>query len=811
MGLILGIGGALILTGIIATTYIESKNALSGGLDSGSTFDSGIKDVTDSLTRDGYMVKDALGNLVGWAKSAGEDISDATSTAVKQVKSIFSAKETTDSSGKKTTELKPEALQSGVKFNDFVTGSLPYFGMGFNFKETSDKIVKDTREKIFSKYIDVFKSDPELYDAANDTIRAYMDENGLTYVDGKILNMLAATFVDLGIFEQAGYHQTKIPLNQTISLKALPKDTATAYFKSTLSAYYPRQNTLNKALKAVDLVVDDINKNITTDFSSLWFIMRFDSFGSMEFIVINNSLYKFSLYLDEYMNQYNLSNQKVATCTFRDSSDINISSMIYKYDIKGEDISGDDDPSFSRSNYYSKAYTISGGYYNFDTNMTKEEGYAGVTTVGTLPDTSKPIKFAERASEYTDNTYSGLKTKAIAQPDTDDDYLLYPWTMPLYTPTGLLDSSSASQSVAQAGAVANPDTDQRIKDLIAAIPGIIAGTTPSQIPAQQPQTPTGSDTGKLPAVIPPSSGVPSIGLAGMYNPTQSQLVSFSKFLWSQDFLDQFKKLMNNPMDCVISLHLVYVSPSTGGSDTIQCGYLSSGVTAKVITNQYKTIDCGHIKINKYFNNILDYAPYTRILCFLPFIGMIELDANDIMDSNLTIAYRVDVLTGACLAQIAVARSDYNAVIATYSGNCAVELPLTGNNSTLTSFVGVGASVLTGVAGGAALAGTYGAVAGGAIGALQGAAGNGFNIQKTGSISANAAAMGQKKPFLIITRPKNANENDYNSFYGFPSTKTITLGGCSGFTKVKSIHLSSNKATENELAEIENILKNGVIV
>lgn len=316
------------------------------------------------------------------------------------------------------------------------------------------------------------------------------------------------------------------------------------------------------------------------------------------------------------------------------------------------------------------------------------------------------------------------------------------------------------------------------------------------------------DTGDLPITPVPAVGVPGTGFVAIYNPTQSQLASFSQYLWSNNFIENIKKLFEDPMQAVIGLHMIYATPSRGADHNIVCGYLDSGVNSRTVSNQYINIACGAIKVSKYFGNILDYAPYTKIQLFLPFIGVVSLDTNEVMGSTLNVTYRVDVLTGACLAQVSVSRSDYGAVMYAFSGNCAVQLPITGGNysSIIANTIGIGASIGATIASGGALAPV--AVAGAAAGVSN----SHLNVAHSGSIGANAGAMGGKIPYLIITRPKPYNANNYNNFYGYPSNKTIKLSYCTGYTRVKDIHLENiSSATDDELNEIESLLKEGVII
>ena len=87
----------------------------------------------------------------------------------------------------------------------------------------------------------------------------------------------------------------------------------------------------------------------------------------------------------------------------------------------------------------------------------------------------------------------------------------------------------------------------------------------------------------------------------------------------------------------------------------------------------------------------------------------------------------------------------------------------------------------------------------------------LDVGHSGAIGANAGAMGIRKPYLIITRKSAYEAAGYGQFYGYPANKTVTLGSCKGYTRVKSVHVEIIRATANEKAEIETLLKQGVII
>ena len=312
-----------------------------------------------------------------------------------------------------------------------------------------------------------------------------------------------------------------------------------------------------------------------------------------------------------------------------------------------------------------------------------------------------------------------------------------------------------------------------------------------------PPTDTPSDPGA-------GAGGSASGLWAVYNPTIAELNGLGAYLWTNNIIELLQKFLQNPMDAIISLHRLYITPDTGASQSIMLGYLNSGVTAAVVTNQFKTLNCGSVVIPEYFEDARDYdAPYTIVECYLPFVGIVRLRTEDIIGGTVNIVYEVDVYSGACLAKIFVTKLGAKQLLYTYSGNCSMQIPLTGGDRTRLL-----SGALTGAVGGAVVGGPVGAVAGAIGGAFKG----GVSIDRCGGFSANAGCMGIKKPYIIVTRKYSYDAGNYNQFYGFPSNVSVSLGSCRGYTRVKSVHIDSIPiATDTEKTEIETLLKQGVVI
>lgn len=386
--------------------------------------------------------------------------------------------------------------------------------------------------------------------------------------------------------------------------------------------------------------------------------------------------------------------------------------------------------------------------------------------------------------QYPD-VWTNSVTKQVLQPDgTLKTFTYVPVPTPNVTdwmdtqPTG--DGSQQNQK----DTVVNPDMDSSIKDAISS-----SGSTGSDTP-----NPPDTGDGNSPTIVPPVGKASS--LWSIYNPTLEQVNQFGSWLWSSNFVEQLKKLFSDPMQAIIGLHKVYSPVQTSGQGTIKCGYLDSGVPSKLVSEQYITVDCGSVDLQEYFGNVFDYPPYTEVSIYLPFIGIRHLDPSDVMRSTISVKYRIDVLTGACLAEVNVQRDAAGGTLYTFSGDAAVRYPVSSG-----SYMGI-VSGLIGVA--------TSVVSGNLLPALGGVTRLHTNVERSGSFTGNSGAMGSKVPYLIISRPQTAMADKFETLSGYPSNTYTMLSDCKGFTQVKYCHVENLSATETEKKEIERLLKEGVI-
>ena len=260
------------------------------------------------------------------------------------------------------------------------------------------------------------------------------------------------------------------------------------------------------------------------------------------------------------------------------------------------------------------------------------------------------------------------------------------------------------------------------------------------------------------------------------------------------------------MQAIIGLHKIYATPPVSGSGAIKVGYLVSDASANYVSAQYTEIDCGMVNLKEYFNNVFDYDPFTKVSIFLPFIGFRQLNVSDVMRGDISVKYGVDVLTGACLAKISVKRDLNDNVLYTFSGNCAVQYPVSSGSyvGIVTGLLGIAGGIAGTIASGGALAPML-MGAGASVGAMH------ANVEHSGNISSNAGAMGAKKPYIIIERPQTKLPLYGLEIEGKPQNETVTLGTITGHVRVKAAEFNGFNCTAGELAKIKQILESGIVI
>lgn len=227
-------------------------------------------------------------------------------------------------------------------------------------------------------------------------------------------------------------------------------------------------------------------------------------------------------------------------------------------------------------------------------------------------------------------------------------------------------------------------------------------------------------------------------------------------------------------------------------------------------NDTIALDFGTITIEEYFGGFLDYNPYTSLMLYLPYCGIQNISANDVVGHTVNLKLFCDASTGSGLYLLGIQYTDANGQIRyawKYKWPCQVgqPIPITSEN-----MAQIQKAILQNV-GQAAVGIATGnpfTVISGSIGILEGTAST--QSSTLGGQGDSNDRNGPQTPYFLISRPDTRVPSDYNKNYGRPSLKTKRLGDLRGFTTVPNPIINTN-ATVEEKNRIISLLKDGIYI
>lgn len=289
-------------------------------------------------------------------------------------------------------------------------------------------------------------------------------------------------------------------------------------------------------------------------------------------------------------------------------------------------------------------------------------------------------------------------------------------------------------------------------------------------------------------------------LTTTFKMTKDRLQQLGRFLWGSNIFDNFSLICNNPIENIISCKSIPLSLD-GSTQTIILGNVDTGVNGDKVSNNFAKQNIGSITITEKYHNFLDYAPYTNVIIYLPYIGFKELDTNLVMSKILSISYTVDIITGGCLCQV----SSNNVKLYEFNGNIGIDIPITSSNRAqveagyISSGIGIASSVASGNIVGAATS-------------LINSAESQYHYASTSSPNPMCVASTNRTCYVILDRPTYQTLKSFNHTRGKKCYLTKTINTLKGYTICdEHIDLSGIRATDSEKEELIKILSSGFFV
>lgn len=301
----------------------------------------------------------------------------------------------------------------------------------------------------------------------------------------------------------------------------------------------------------------------------------------------------------------------------------------------------------------------------------------------------------------------------------------------------------------------------------------------------------------------PTETAMTLSNVNLYALEKSQLQAFINDIcsvsWAEISINTLTGIYNNLTDSIQSIRVYPFAVSDLGTTTIVdriiCGFFEHTANVNALTSDISIKTAGSYDLKEVFGGWADYAPYTDIDLYLPYIGYTRLDTNLFMKHSITVKYSIDVLCGVITYFVLC---DKTTILIKSTKICAdVPISLASGIDTFTDVTKNVASF------GGSLASKR------PVGMLTGSS----EVQTPEMVS-NATESGMfympTKCAIKIVRPSYTRAKNYDSRFGYPCYGDYKLSSLKGFTVVenyKSHYTKGIKKDEEDM--IKSMMESGV--
>ena len=209
---------------------------------------------------------------------------------------------------------------------------------------------------------------------------------------------------------------------------------------------------------------------------------------------------------------------------------------------------------------------------------------------------------------------------------------------------------------------------------------------------------------------------------------------------------------------IISFRKLYVDIPQIARELVYFGKYNTNVSSNIVTTNFIETDCGTITIDEYNKNSLDYNG-VEVELYLPFVGSVSLNANQVYGKQLHLVYRTNPLNGDCVAILYSA----GVQISCSQGNVSFDVPINFK---------------------------YG------------------NLNNYGT-NDNALYMAELQPYIEVRT--NRQYQDMNNRL-LNNNLWVQISDCSGYVLFNDVELHPvNRINKDEYDEIVSLLQGGIIV
>lgn len=249
------------------------------------------------------------------------------------------------------------------------------------------------------------------------------------------------------------------------------------------------------------------------------------------------------------------------------------------------------------------------------------------------------------------------------------------------------------------------------------------------------------------------------------------------------------------------------------------GNEQSNFKMKYLTADFKSsLNLGTFAITPKYNSYLDYAPYTKITLYLPYIGFVELDPNEVMGRTLTVDYLLDLDNAETLVTISVVDTENPYVIRTERGKIGIDIPI-GSSNMRDQIRNMVSSTIGLVGGTLAMTPSSKGFTASAIGTsvVTKSASNIFNALQMRYSKGTTATQGINNltmpQSIYVIYERNNLVYSPTVTKGKPLNEQRLLNDIHGYTEIGKFldNMNLGYATKDEIEEIKNLLITGIFL
>lgn len=299
------------------------------------------------------------------------------------------------------------------------------------------------------------------------------------------------------------------------------------------------------------------------------------------------------------------------------------------------------------------------------------------------------------------------------------------------------------------------------------------------------------------------SGLPALdildfGTVTQYQVSTGDMIALGTYLWSDNFIENIKKAWQSPFENIINLAFMPLNTELATTPgNIKIGNCDTGVSSAKLTDSLYEKDFGSINLKELYKNFADYAPFTKLSIYLPACGIKTLNPDDYMDGRIYLKAYIDTFSGTIVYQTGSVRHGKQHIVDHYQGNIQTSIPITGAN-----YANAYQSAINGLAQTAS-------------GNIMGGFNSAINIKpdygKASGVTGSAMRLSVQRPYIFFDTPQLKQPEKFRQLHGYVSNQYEQLKNCRGFTSVKYMDMRNINLTDDEKAELKQILETGVYI